>query len=719
MLCSNRFRDILARHRRDVRCGGQLQPSVARTEQNHDKLRLPESQTDVVTSSSGKQSHASELRTPEADEAPGHTRIASSSFSQFTSDVMTEPTGANGRRNETVGSDRGGVLGSHLLQSEWPPQGLDFLPQVPGLDEQLPLWFTEPELFANSLSSGPSALDIDFLPDSNVQESAVAASMHLQNVQSLWFNNVAGLAMDSIYPMATKDLDPGAQTPPLESDKIDEQGRRAIQIRLSILHSEPSVPSVDQMNVLIRLYFCNVHPIFPLVHPATFRPTKANSSVVVAMCALGSLFTGSDQGLRQGVHLYERVHKSSLLKWERLVSHNQDSLRTMTQCACICQMLGLMSGIPSLLIAADSFWGPPIAWARYLRLHKNQPLINMDWESGQVSLDGMWRSWAHREESLRLAQGLYIIDADLAIFFHHEPIQSFQSYAFSPSSSEDMFQAPTVAGWMHNSPTVLNHSAQHPLSIDNQQLAVLAALQETPTSSTFTLYATLTALCLEVRARRSWREDHSEFDQILQRTMLSFYSRVLGDMSAAQDVFQIRILWHAVFLMFHADIDLLEKRVGREGCDVTTQENEDLTKWARSDSATRCILHGLLMVREVQKMTLLQRFAMHVQRALFYVGLVVTCFLRHRDESKTHMEATAVLMQKFPETAITQASTEMSKSTGVFAIESLHGHQGDLSLKTFLHTITDILQHSNHWQISKRFASILASFPEVELDRNT
>ena len=88
----------------------------------------------------------------------------------------------------------------------------------------------------------------------------------------------------------------------------------------------------------------------------------------------------------------------------------------------------------------------------------------------------------------------------------------------------------------------------------------------------------------------------------------------------------LQVLWYSTFTSIYADLDLLEKRVGREGAGITTEENVGVLDWAESCSARAAVVHALLVKKQVKSMKVLYEPAIHVPRSLFSAGVVLFCY---------------------------------------------------------------------------------------------
>lgn len=71
------------------------------------------------------------------------------------------------------------------------------------------------------------------------------------------------------------------------------------------------------------MYFAKFHPVFPLLHAPTFRPSLQSSLLVLSICSIGSLFVGSSHAASQGLKVFETLNKAILssVSGSRPISH--------------------------------------------------------------------------------------------------------------------------------------------------------------------------------------------------------------------------------------------------------------------------------------------------------------------------------------------------------------------------------------------------------------
>ena len=207
-------------------------------------------------------------------------------------------------------------------------------------------------------------------------------------VKHLWFTNIEGQSQ----------LTSGITTPiPHETcAEVDDEYRQALQRKLQVSISDHSLPSSDFLNLCVKGYFARFHLVFPVVHAPTFRPSRANSMLLLSICSVGSLFTGSVNAALQGAKIFERLNKAILATWERLIARDAEEVVPMVQAALIGQTFGLLSGEPRHLATVDAFHGTVISWARRKKMFGRHEDLVAEINEPNRELDSKWRLWGEK-----------------------------------------------------------------------------------------------------------------------------------------------------------------------------------------------------------------------------------------------------------------------------------------------------------------------------------
>lgn len=586
------------------------------------------------------------------------------------------------------------------------PLANNFDPSLDALDfeAQFPSWVVPTDLdFHTGILDTPLATSMAELrpgwPESPFAMYSSSAYKPVDNMKRLWFTpNDDG--QDEIPPS-------GAATPPASQVEVDDSYRQTLHQSLQIrsVH-EQTLPSSDFLNLCVRSYFARFHPVFPVVHAPTFRPSKANSMVLLSICSVGSLFTGSAHAIRQGVQIFERLHKAVLANWDRLIARGTDEKISLIQTAIIGQTFGLLSGEPKHLSIVDTFNGTLISWARRLSTFKTRKLRGLDLNLPPAELDKQWKEWAKNEELIRIALAVHIHDAELASIFHHEPFLRHNSRQLPVAASNQMFMASKPEEWRQsylNDPSNFETDYSTPASVDAH---IDFDILSTPRNSYFTAYTVLEGIGVNIVENRIDARLSPSTMEELSDLLNTFYTRFLqGTASWEPDRMDMTILWHLAYMTICADFDLLERAIGRDGSQLSSEDRLAVTDWANSNDAKRCVIHGSIVQKKLEDLPLGSEPAIHVPRAMFRAGIAWFCYTRFgvRDNGNRAVAAESLDFPEFRLLGVNPALL-LFQANGY-----KHGLPTSAEINAALCGLTDLLRRIGHWEIARRFAAILGA----------
>lgn len=497
----------------------------------------------------------------------------------------------------------------------------------------------------------------------------------------------------------------GPATPPDTQVEVDDSYRQTLNQSLQIRPYESTLPSADFLNLCVRSYFSKFHPCFPVIHAPTFRPSKSNSMVLLSICSVGSLFTGSVNAVRQGVQIFERLHKAVLANWDRLISRGRDEKIALIQTAIIGQTFGLLSGEPKHLAIVDTFNGTLISWARRLGSFKAGKLKNLDLSLTGENLDSQWKMWAKNEELIRIALSVHVHDAELANIFHHEPFLRHNSRQLPTAASQAIFMASKAEEWraayLQDSSNFVSTSSA-PDSVDaNNPFDILAI----PSNSSFTPYAVLQGLCVNIVENQITAHALPSRKQEISGLLTTFHSRFLQTTPPwGSDSMDMTILWHHAYMSICADFDLLERAIGRDGGTLSAEDQVLVTTWANSIDAQRCVIHGTIIQKKLENLPIGFEPAIHVPRAIFRAGIAWFCYTRFGTEVGGQHTIIPEHLD-FPEFKI----VGVNPATLLFQANGYKHGPSATEINAALCGLTDLLRRIGHWEIARRFAAILAA----------
>jgi len=221
----------------------------------------------------------------------------------------------------------------------------------------------------------------------------------------------------------------------------------------------------------------------------------------------------------------------------------------------------------------------------------------------------------------------------------------------------------------------------------------------------FTAYAFLAGIAARICESRKLGElDHSARSEF-EKSLVEWHQE-FSRSDDKTDPLCLMVLWHSTFMTLLADLDMLERAVGRDTPEAPESTTEDFRHWSSSLDAKRCIVHGLLAHKQVKELQLGMEPAIHIPRTLFLAGMTLFCYtLPKVPPLDMGRETFRQELMALPEMKLIDASSAMyifepgrNSSDKLSAIEA-----------SALCNITDLLQRIGHWEIARKYASTLES----------
>lgn len=546
-------------------------------------------------------------------------------------------------------------------------------------------WLTS-ENFGGLMHSWPFVIDeSDILP--SVNPIVPVKAKPLADLQRTWYTHLED----------DNQVQSGYATPVPRHQEIDDNYRQSLHRRLQIPSVDQSLPSAEYMNLCVRSYFRKFHPIFPVVHAATFRPLKTNSVLLLSICSVGSLLTGHPHAYQRGVQLFERLHKANLAHWEKLVRRGPEETLALTQACLVGQTFGLLSGQAKHLAIVDAFHGTVISFARRSKVFQTQhtSLTNPQ------DLDGSWRSWVRTEERIRLALGLRIHDAEIASLLQHETFLSSAS-KMSQVANDTLFAASSAQEWF----TLFNERMTQPLTSGSHHSpapicsqSLRTRLLAEPGHSKFTIYTILQDLCSEITEARFNDTLTTATIASIQECLITIYEQYLREAQFESLRTGSKILWHYLFILLHSDMDLLEKAIGRDGPNLSAEDLAAVQTWALSASAQRCAAPTVLIKKNLETLPINSEPALNVPKCVFAGIICLFCYTKYGGSAN--------------DACGSFSEFRLFDSTVASLVRDARGSSNDVEMGT-LYGLVDLLKRIGHWEISRRFASIAEVLLQAE-----
>jgi hypothetical protein len=364
----------------------------------------------------------------------------------------------------------------------------------------------------------------------------------------------------------------------------------------------------------------------------------------------------------------------------------------VAQAVALGQTFGLLSGNPNDLLMTESFHGTVIAWARQAGMFRIKDSLQ---EANLLDPDDMetaWRSWSQAEETVRVLAALHIHDSEFAAIFHHEPLLRHGTGRLPRCCPDELFMASTAAQWQamikssHSSPP--SSEPQHHASVGMTAMSNSYAFM-----NAYVLLSGYNAAIQEARCATLTEEMIGDFRCRLTTWYEAYFPSIRYP---SRDPHCLIVLWHEAFMSLYVCFDLLERVVGREGPSVRDGDLTRIRRWVAGLEGQRCVVHAMLIYKRLQTLPISVEPAIHVPKALFYAGLVVYCHAKFRSPEAPHGDI------DIPELRSSDLARVSAQNPAEPPTASIR--QFDSST---LYNATDLLRRQGHWELSRRFASIL------------
>ena len=212
--------------------------------------------------------------------------------------------------------------------------------------------------------------------------------------------------------------------------------------------------------------------------------------------------------------------------------------------------------------------------------------------------------------------------------------------------------------------------------------------------STLYAYAGLSGILAAIAEERSSSHNIPKPDSFRNQLIQWYQAHLTSMRNPSLDTLCLRVLWHEAFLALYADLDFLDRVVGREGYPVGSADITHITDWVNDVSGQHCVIHAMLIVDRIRTLGIGAEPSIHVPAALFYAGCVIYCHIQYgQPPSSERLKANMAELQ-----CIAQSDAEGSR-VDVDSLQHLDS--------SVLHEVIDFLRRQGHWGLSRRFASIL------------
>ncbi|OQE15968.1 hypothetical protein PENFLA_c029G10970 [Penicillium flavigenum] len=719
--------DSLLRHSRCHRSSGAIPPTSAAHSTENDAIHPPLNRHDEQVSPFN---HDYSIGSHEPHTSPDHLSSFGSRYPNANPGSASHSLANPAKHRTAVGSNveesgqsnnDGGVAGLPTPGSQSQLTGLGPSLHDSGQDgswvfgssnTQIPAWFADDDFDLGALNLEILMSTDNWVPPGNsgqyqnepeddTSRSLVEDTLPSQEqlVQTHWYTFMG----TSRTGHTTPDTGP-------EPTQVDEAYRASLAAKLQPHMPFLPLPSTDFLNICIQMYFTKFHPVFPIVHAPTFRPSAKSSLLLLSICSIGSLFVGSSHAASKGVKVFETLNKTILSSWEIYFSRQGPETIAMIQAALIGQTFGLLSGRQKDLLIEQTFHGTLVVWAKRAtpsKLKRASEYINLS--EVLHTPEKAWKKWVQAEEQNRLLAGIHVHDVEISELFLTDTYLRHSPEKLPPLSDDDLWAATTVEDWSGKIMTRLSDSNMHEIHPrPPDTIADHAPLQLTPLSSNgFHAYLELEGLGKS--AVESKNTNSPAQRQYCEDRLIVFYkTHISPNTGHTRDPYSLPVLWHSIFLSLYANTDRLELVIGKEGYIESENHVSYAQSWASSPDGQRCALHAAIILRKLEQEKISTEPPIHIPRIIFRAALVWFCYTRFGSDTASSQQN-----MEFPE--LQKIGLDYQRL--LFEANGFKTSRPTTAESSTFCGLVDILSRAGHWGISQLFASILdLLLPDVKDD---
>lgn len=195
------------------------------------------------------------------------------------------------------------------------------------------------------------------------------------------------------------------------------------------------LPGLASLNRYLATYFSLFHHHLPFLHPASFKPTQASSSLLLAVLSIGALYAFDEENAYM-LHIGSKVLVNQFLQNKANFSSRKCPLSTM-QSSLLNMIFASWSGDPKGLE-----WACSIKSLLANMVAGNRYELKLRTEARQGALPTR-SEWVEDEGCRRTYYAVYIFFGLLTLTYNHTPAISFNEF-------EDLQLPSTEAMWNLN-----------------------------------------------------------------------------------------------------------------------------------------------------------------------------------------------------------------------------------------------------------------------------
>jgi hypothetical protein len=358
--------------------------------------------------------------------------------------------------------------------------------------------------------------------------------------------------------------------------------------------SVPTFPSLECLDVLIKVGIAKRLETDAWIHPYTFSSEHTRPELLIALVAAGCVCFGVPAVNRTGLVLLEiaRVALNKLIEEDNSTIRDLQYLQASMIWLDVCGFCGHKR---KMEIAESNLQPLVTALRRFGKFDRaSYETITPTSSDTQEGIESKWRRWVHVESYKRLVHHLFEHDMLMAMAKHRQPLVSYAELSLPLPASRSLWLAPSSEMWhklfMESSDLAQNdHRSVRSMLADQKPLACLPGMVDHGLATTMYLYG-ISAQTWEYNQQSILmavgNDDDASIRLWMQSRHQSLYGKLKGlAINLESSAATAHLTYQYQMMSLHVNVDTIIRFAGKCGEAEAHSAYQDLRQWSVEKSA--------------------------------------------------------------------------------------------------------------------------------------
>lgn len=360
--------------------------------------------------------------------------------------------------------------------------------------------------------------------------------------------------------------------------------------------SVPTFPSVECLDILVKVGIAKRLETDAWIHPYTFSSQHTRPELLIALVAAGCVCFGVPAVNRTGLVLLEiaRVALNKLIEEDNSAVRDLQYLQASMIWLDVCGFCGHKR---KMEIAESNLQPLVTALRRFGKFDKaayQTTAITPSLNDTAEEIESKWRLWVHEESYKRLVHHLFEHDMLMAMAKHRQPVLSYAELSLPLPASRNLWLAPTAEIWhklfLDSSELAqIEHRSVRSMLADQKPLACLPGMVDHGLATTMYLYG-VSAQTWEFNQQSILMAVGNDDDASLRLWMQSRHQSLYGKLKSLSFNLEhsppnAHLTYQYQMMSLHANVDTVIRFAGKCGEAEAHSAYQDLRLWSLEKSA--------------------------------------------------------------------------------------------------------------------------------------